>query len=596
MLLEQTIKVSNVREGGFITNLRRAFGYVRPYAKEAILAMILLVLVVSVDLIIPRLVQVVIDEGVTKQNQEVIIRTSLLMVGISVISALFMIGNTIFTVRASRGFEADLREAIFKKVQTFSFGNLDDFTTGQLLTRMTSDLNQVRHIITMTFRMYLRMPLTFIGSISIMVATNPKLSLVMAVLLPIVLVLVTALIKIVDPLYTRVQEKLDQLNQVLQENLIGIRVVKAFVRRQHENKRFETRNEELYGTAVKATRVINIFNPLVTVLLNLGIVAVIYYGGLQVSMGIASVGQILAFLNYINQVFTPVLTLSSQAGLISAGEASARRIFRVLDIVPEVGNKSDALVLDEMKGRVVFEDVSFAYDEDGGAPVLRNISFTAEPGQTVAVLGATGSGKSTLINLIPRFYDATNGRVTIDGVDVRDIRMESLRRNIGINLQESILFSGTIRENIKYGRPNATDEEVVAAAKAAQAHDFVTKFPDEYDTMVGQRGVNLSGGQKQRIAIARALLVKPPILILDDSTSSVDVSTEAKIEKALDERVKGSTRFVVAQRISTVLTADKILVLENGRIAAEGNHQQLMETSPIYREIYDSQLGGGVDQ
>ena len=590
------IEVSNTRERGFITNLRRAFGYVRPYAKEAILAMILLVLVVTVDLTIPRLVQVIIDEGVAKQNQEVIIRTSLLMVGISVISALFMIGNTIFTVRVSRGFEADLREAIFKKVQTFSFGNLDDFTTGQLLTRMTSDLNQIRQIITMTFRMYLRMPLTFIGSIGIMVVTNPQLSLVMAVLLPIVLVLVTTLIRIVEPLYTKIQEKLDQLNQVLQENLMGIRVVKAFVRRQYENRRFETRNEELYGIAVKTTRAINIFNPMVTVLLNLGIVAVIYYGGIQVSTGIASVGQIIAFLSYINQVITPVLTLSSQTGLISAGGASARRVFRVLDTVPEVENKSDALVLDGMKGQVAFEDVSFTYNEDGGAPVLSHISFIAEPGQNVAVLGATGSGKSTLINLIPRFYDATSGRVTIGGVDVRDIKMESLRANIGINLQESILFSGTIKDNIKYGRPNATDEKVVEAAKAAQAHDFITKFPEGYNTMVGQRGVNLSGGQKQRIAIARAFLVKPQILILDDSTSSVDVATEAKIEKALDDLMKGSTRFVVAQRISTVLIADKILVLENGRLVAEGNHKQLMETSPIYREIYDSQLGGGVDQ
>jgi len=594
--LQQTIEVVDTRGRGFMINLRRAFGYVRPYAKEAALAMILLILVVSVDLIIPRLVQVVIDEGVAKQNQEVIIRTSLLMVGISVTSALFMIGNTVFTVRASRGFEADLREAIFEKIQTFSFGNLDDFTTGQLLTRMTSDLSQIRHVVTMTFRMYLRMPLTFIGSIGIMVTTNPQLSLVMAVLLPIVFILVATLVKIVEPLYTKVQEKLDNLNQVLQENLIGIRVVKAFVRGDYENRRFEKRNEELYEIAVKTTRMISIFNPMVTVLLNLGIAAVIYYGGIQVSAGIASVGQIMAFLNYINQAFTPVLTLSSQAGMISAAEASARRVFSVLDTVPEVEDKSGTPSLGESKGRVAFEDVSFSYSKDGGAPVLSHISFTAEPGQTIAILGATGSGKSTLVNLIPRFYDVTSGRVTIDGVDVRDINLQSLRRSIAINLQESILFSGTIKDNIKYGRPSATDDEVVEVAKAAQAHDFITKFPDGYETVVGQRGVNLSGGQKQRIAIARALLVKPRILILDDSTSSVDVATEARIEKALDSLMKGSTRFVVAQRISTVLAADKILVLENGRLVAEGNHQQLMETSSIYREIYDSQLGGGIDQ
>ncbi len=594
--MQQTIEVVDTRGRGFMINLRRAFGYVRPYAKEAALAMILLILVVSVDLIIPRLVQVVIDEGVAKQNQEVIIRTSLLMVGISVTSALFMIGNTVFTVRASRGFEADLREAIFEKIQTFSFGNLDDFTTGQLLTRMTSDLSQIRHVVTMTFRMYLRMPLTFIGSIGIMVTTNPQLSLVMAVLLPIVFILVATLVKIVEPLYTKVQEKLDNLNQVLQENLIGIRVVKAFVRGDYENRRFEKRNEELYEIAVKTTRMISIFNPMVTVLLNLGIAAVIYYGGIQVSAGIASVGQIMAFLNYINQAFTPVLTLSSQAGMISAAEASARRVFSVLDTVPEVEDKSGTPSLGESKGRVAFEDVSFSYSKDGGAPVLSHISFTAEPGQTIAILGATGSGKSTLVNLIPRFYDVTSGRVTIDGVDVRDINLQSLRRSIAINLQESILFSGTIKDNIKYGRPSATDDEVVEVAKAAQAHDFITKFPDGYETVVGQRGVNLSGGQKQRIAIARALLVKPRILILDDSTSSVDVATEARIEKALDSLMKGSTRFVVAQRISTVLAADKILVLENGRLVAEGNHQQLMETSSIYREIYDSQLGGGIDQ
>jgi len=579
-----------------MSSLRRAFGYFRPYAKEAAIAMILLALVVTVDLFIPRLVQVIIDEGVTKQSQDVIIRTSLLMIGASIISALFMIGNTIFAVKASRGFEADLREAIFNKIQTFSFGNLDDFTTGQLMTRMMSDLQQVRHIITMSIRMFLRMPLYFIGSISIMVATNPRLSLVMAVILPIIVVLVTFFIRYVEPMYTRIQEKLDHLNQVLQENLIGIRVVKAFVRENHENKRFEMRNEELYGTSVRATRVVNVFSPVVMVLLNLGIVAIIHYGGIQVSIGGASTGQIIAFMNYFSLAILPVLMLSVQAGLVSAAEASARRIFRVLDTIPEIRDRPEAITLEAVKGKVTFEDVSFAYSQHGGDPVLNHVSFTAEPGQTVAVLGATGSGKSTLINLIPRFYDVTSGRVTIDHVDVRDIRMESLRGNIGISLQESMLFSGTIKDNIKYGRRDASDQDVVEAAKAAQAHDFVTKFPEGYDTIVGQRGANLSGGQKQRITIARALLMKPKILILDDSTSSVDVATEAKIEKAIEELMKGCTRFVVAQRISTVLTADKILVLENGRIVGEGNHWQLVDTCPIYREIYDSQLGGGIDR
>jgi len=308
------------------------------------------------------------------------------------------------------------------------------------------------------------------------------------------------------------------------------------------------------------------------------------------------VGQIMAFINYLSSAMFSVIALGAMAGQISAAEASAKRINQVLDEVPEVMEKPDAMTLDNVTGRVVFDDVSFTYGNDGGAPVLTNINFVAEPGTTLAILGATGSGKSSLVNLIPRFYDATGGRVTIDGLDVRGVSLESLRSQVGISLQESILFSGTVRDNIRYGRPDASEEEVVEAAKAAQAHEFITGFPDGYDTVVGQRGVNLSGGQKQRIAIARAILMKPKVLILDDSTSSVDVETEAKIEEELRRLMKDSTNFVIAQRISTVLKADKILVLENGSVAAEGDHATLMETSPIYRDIYESQLGGGVAQ
>ena len=577
-----------------MSELKRAFGYLRPYTKEAVLAVVFLSLVVATELVIPRLVQVIIDEGVGKRDMPVIVRTSLLMIGASILSALFMVANTIFAIKASRGFEADLREATYRKIQTFSFGNLDDFTTGQLLTRLTSDLNQVRLIITMSLRMFIRMPLTFIGSITLMYAMNPQLSLIMVVLLPVTLVLVTVFVRVTQPLFTRVQERLDYLNQVMQENLTGIRVVKAFVRRDYEGQRFEKANEELYGTSLKVNRLLSVFMPLTTGLLNLGTVAVLYFGGLQVFNGVASVGQIIAFINYLSRTMFSVIILSSMAGQLSAAEASATRINQVLDEVPEVHEMPEAVELEDLRGQVVFEDVSFTYGNDGGAPVLSGISLKAEPGETVAILGATGSGKSTLVNLIPRFYDVTGGRVTIGGVDVRDADIKKLRSNVGISLQESILFSGTIRENIRYGRPDATDEEVVTVAKAAQAHDFIMEFPEGYDTMVGQRGVNLSGGQKQRISIARALLVNPRILILDDSTSAVDVETEIKIEETLKSIMKDKVSFVIAQRISTVLKADKILVLENGKIATEGNHSQLMETSPIYREIYDSQLGGGV--
>lgn len=576
-----------------MNDLRRIISYLKPYTREAILATFLLALVVVTDLSIPRLVQVIIDNGVANKDMDVILRTSLIMIGASILSALFMVGNTIFAVKASRGFEADLREDIFKKIQTFSFGNLDDFTTGQLLTRLTSDLNQIRLIITMGLRMFTRAPLMFIGSLGLMYITNARLANIMLLLLPITFVLVTIFIRIVQPLFTAVQEKLEFLNQVLQENLVGIRVVKAFVRRDYENSRFDEANKELFSKSVRIHRLLSIFFPIILALLNLSTVAIIFYGGVQVIQGIATVGQILAFVNYLFSTMFPVLMLSMMAGQVSAASASASRIMQVLDSEPEVQSKHGSIVLNEVEGRVEFNEVYFSYNKDGGDPVLYDISFSVEPGETVAIIGATGSGKSSLIHLIPRFYDATSGTITIDGIKVEDIETSSLRRNIGISLQETVLFSGSIRDNIKYGKPDAGDEEVIQAAKAAQAHNFIKSFPDGYDAIVGQRGVNLSGGQKQRIAIARALLVRPRILILDDSTSSVDVETEIKIEEALEDLLKDSTSFVIAQRISTVLNADKIIVLDNGRMAAQGNHSELMDTSPIYREIYDSQLGDG---
>lgn len=577
-----------------MSSLKRSFQYLKPYSKEAAGAVILLALVVAANLSIPRLVQVIIDEGVAAQDLDVIIRTSLLMIAASILSALFMTGNTILAIKASRGFEADFRDAIFTKIQAYSFGNLDDFTTGQLLTRLTSDLNQVRLIITMSLRMFTRMPLTFVLSIALMWVTNRRLSIIMAVLLPITLVLVYFFIQVSQPLFRKVQERMDYLNQVLQENLTGIRVVKAFVRREYEISRFGAANDELYTASVKINRNLGIFMPFITLLLNLGTVAVIYYGGIQVSVGTSSVGEIMAFINYLSSAMFSVIVLSSMAGQISAAEASAKRIFQAIDEEPKIKEKPEAARLDSVDGRLVFEGVSFSYGLDGGLPVLSNVNFVAEPGETVAILGATGSGKSTLVHLIPRFYDVTGGRVTIDGVDVRDLALETLRKAVGISLQETILFSGTIRDNIRYGRPDATDEEVIAAAKAAQAHEFITGFRDGYDTIVGQRGVNLSGGQKQRIAIARVLLVKPKIMILDDSTSAVDVETEIRIEEALESVMGDSTNIVIAQRISTVLNADKILVLDKGSIADMGSHSELLESSAIYREIYDSQLGGGV--
>ena len=576
-----------------MSDLGKISKYAKPYKREIILSIVLLGLVVVAELSIPRLIQVIIDDGVAKNDMNTILYTSLLMIGASIMSAIFMVGNTIYAVRAARNIEADIREALFKKIQTFSFGNLDDFNTGQLLTRLTSDLAQVQMFFVMMLRMFTRAPLAFIGSISIMILTNFELSKIMFVLIPLTLILVTLFIGKVQPFFTKVQERLEYLNQVMQENLTGIRVVKAFVRRDFENKRFEKANDQLYQTQLTFTQLLSVFFPLILVIMNMGTVAIIYYGGLQVFAGTTSVGTIMAFINYVFSTMFPVMMLAMMAGQISSANASSKRILQVLDSEPEVQNKKDAVKLTDIKGKVVFKDVEFSYRDDGGDPVLTDINFTAEPGENVAILGSTGSGKSSLINLIPRFYDVTKGQVTVDGYDVKDIDMESLRSHIGISLQDVILFSGTIKENIRYGRPDATDEDVIRVAKAAQAHDFITEFPNGYDTIVGERGTNLSGGQKQRIAIARALLIKPEILILDDSTSAVDIETEIEIEKELAELLANTTSFVIAQRISTVLNADKILVLDNGKIVAEGKHSQLMESSPIYREIYDSQLGDG---
>jgi ATP-binding cassette subfamily B protein len=413
--------------------------------------------------------------------------------------------------------------------------------------------------------------------------------------MPIELAAVIWIVNKATPLFTIVQEKLDALNQVMQENLAGVRVVKAFVRARHENARFGTANTNLTDQSVRAMRTVAIMPAFMMLTMNLGIVAVLWFGGMRVTAGEMQMGQIIAFINYLMTTLFSLMMVSQLVIQLARAEASAKRIQEVLESQPKVQNQPGALTDFKSQGRIAFENVTFNYNGADGDPVLKGVSFVAEPGQTVALLGTTGAGKSSLVHLIPRFYDVTSGCVSIDGRDVRDFDLATLRREIGIALQETVLFSDSIRDNIRYGRPEAPDEEVTAAAQAAQAHEFILSMPEGYDTILGQRGVNLSGGQKQRIAIARALLLKPSILILDDSTSAVDVETETKIQTALETIMKDRTSFVIAQRISTVLNADKILVLDDGQIAAEGTHRELLANSPIYREIYDSQLGNGVN-
>jgi ATP-binding cassette subfamily B protein len=567
--------------------------FVRPYWRSVVLALILLIGVVVADLLIPRLTQRVIDQGITERDMGAIVRTSLLMLGAAVMSALFAVANTVLATRAGLNTGADLRSAIARKVQTYSFGNLDDFQTGQLIVRSTSDVSRVEMVVQMGMRILARAPLWALGSMTMLVLTSPRLALLMVGLLPVIGAFMWFFMTRARPLFLTVQEKLDRLNQVLQENLAGVRVVKAFVRSPYEIDRFERANRDLLELSLRVMRMLSIVIPTMFFLVNLSVVGVVWYGGVATLEGNFTVGQLVAAVNYMLYALFPVMMLGMMVMPISSASASAGRIWEVLDSEAEVKRPAEAAPLERVEGRVVFEDVCFSYDGNCGEPVLEGVDLVAEPGQTVALLGATGSGKSTLVHLIPRFYDVDRGQVTLDGVDVRQMPLHQLRTHVGVALQEPVLFSGTIRDNIRYGRPDASEDDVIAAAKAAQAHDFITSFPDGYDTQLGQRGVNLSGGQKQRIAIARALLVKPEVLILDASTSNVDVQTEIKIESALEKLMADATTFVIAQRISSVLTADKIIVLDRGKVAAEGTHDELMASSEIYQEIYRSQLGDG---
>ena len=580
-----------------MTSLKRMFRFVAPYRWQSIIALTLLLGMVGADLLIPRLTQRIIDRGIANGDIRTIATTALVMIGVALISALFSIGNTLLAVRVSQGFAADVRSAIVRKVQTFSFGNLDRLRTGKLLVRTTSDVNMVQSIITMSLRLLTRAPAWIVGSIVMLILTSPQLAVMMACLLPIIAVLILLFMRKAQPLFLAVQRRLDRLNTVLQENLAGVRLVKAFVRVSHEEARFDDANTELMAKNIRVMELLAILIPTMLLIVNLGIVGAVWFGGTSAIHGQMTLGELVASINYLTFALFPIIMLAGMIGPLAAADASAGRILEVLDSTAEVQEKKTARPLENVAGRVLFENVSFSYAQDGRDPVLKGINLIAEPGETVAILGATGAGKSSLIHLIPRFYDVTEGRVSIDGFDVRDIRLHSLRAQIGVALQEAVLFGGTIRDNICYGHPQADEEEVITAAKAAQAHAFISALPAGYDTQVGQRGVTLSGGEKQRIAIARALLVRPKILILDDSTSAVDVETEAKLQDALDSLIAQSegdtTRFIVAQRISTVLLADKIVVLDRGKVAAIGTHTELLATCPIYQEIYRSQLGDG---
>jgi ATP-binding cassette subfamily B protein len=599
----------------------------------AVLGLATTILPVLMELVTPRMVQFIIDQGIRAGDMVAVWQGSGVMLLAAVGGAATTIGQGIARAQISQGIAFDLRNDLFRHIQRFSFANLDRMQTGQLMTRVSSDVDVARMFLSAGLALLLRTALMVIGSLAMMLIIDWRLSLVMIAMLVLSGTIIFWLLRVVGPLFTLVQQKLGKLNTLVQENLAGVHVVKAFVREKHEIELFEVQNQEYMAQNIQVGRYLALVMPILLVLTNVGATLAIWRGGIDVIGGRLTIGELVAFSNYMLIGMSPLLLLSNILSMVSRAEASAKRIVEVQDTEPAIQAPASPVGEREPAGEITFENVSFHYsgrrvgvaagasvngDEDAltqistsfessangqrtqlsgngrrrpiGEEVLDGIDLRAAPGQKVALMGATGAGKSTLVNLIPRFYDAVNGEIRLDGVDVRDWEPTQLRKHIGVVLQQTTLFAGTVRENISYGRPEASMEEVISAAEAAQAHSFIMRMPSGYESMVEARGANFSGGQKQRIAIARALLTKPAVLILDDSTSSVDLDTELRLQEALKEKLDGTTTFLVAQRISSVVDADMILVLDNGKIAAQGTHEELLASSEIYQEIYYSQF------
>ncbi|MFC1465450.1 MAG: ABC transporter ATP-binding protein [Candidatus Brachytrichaceae bacterium NZ_4S206] len=618
--------------------IRRSLAYLQRYRVQAALPYLFLIIATLAQLAVPKLVSNIIDAVTTgarahflldavaqlpqsiaaqalprllaaanlpadwslqqltdRLNADVVnapgmlVSAGLAIVLFAAVRGVFAFLQAFWAEKNSQAVAYDIRNDLYAKIQQLSFAYHDQNQTGQLMIRATDDVEKVRLFIGQGLMQLVGALILIVGTLIILFATNAQLALITLPILPIALILFMVFGAVSGPLFAKVQMRLSELNTILQENIAGIKVVKAFARERSEEEKFERAATALVNQQLKVSRLFTFLFPVIFMVANLGQAAVTYFGGVQIVNGALTLGQWQQFSLYLVYLFLPIAQLGIIITQVGQAGASATRIFEILDAESDVTDKPDAIALPPIQGRIEFDHVTFRY-AGSDVPALQDVSFVAEPGQTVALLGATGSGKTSIINLIPRFYDPNAGSVKIDGYDIRDVTLDSLRSQIGIVLQETTLFSGTIRDNIAFGKPDATMDEVIAAAQAAAAHDFIMAFPQGYDTPVGERGMTLSGGQKQRIAIARALLLDPRILILDDSTSSVDLATEVRIRRALDRLMKGRTSIVIAQRISTVMNADQILVLDKGRIVARGKHDELLEESPIYAEIYRSQL------
>lgn len=569
--------------------------YIKPYTLFFILGPLLMLTEVAGEIVLPKIMGTMIDNGIGDAAAGLgigyIISRAAMMIGFICIMIMGGIGGHYFSIKAAVSFSTDLRQGVFEKVQRFSFKNIDNFSTGSLVTRLTNDITQIQNMVRMLLIMAMRSPGMLIGGIIMACSINARLALVLAIVIPVLAIVIATLLRIAFPRFGIMQKKLDNLNSGIQENITNVRVIKSFVRQQFETEKFASANEDLMNSTLRAMKIVVTTMPVMTLAMNITTLVVVWTGGNFVVGSSMGVGELTAFTTYITQILMSLMMVSMLFLQLSRAMASFSRIGEVLetdvDLTDEMSSQKDKKVTE---GRVEFKNVSFKYYEKREENVLENISFTAEPGEIVGIIGTTGSGKSSLVQLIPRLYDVSKGEVLVDGINVKEYSLKHLRDGVGMVLQKNVLFSGSIEDNLRWGDENASIEEIRAAAEAAQADGFVTSFSDGYDMELGQGGVNVSGGQKQRLCIARALLKKPKILILDDSTSAVDTATEAKIRQSFATSLKDSTKIIIAQRISSVIDADKIVVLEDGKIAGIGNHSELMKNCEEYRDIYYSQM------
>src|SRR3990170_4380606 len=565
----------------------RVISYLRRYWLLELLVILCLLGVTALNIMVPYLIRIIIDDVLVRMEYQLLLFLTLSILGIAALRGALAFAQRYTMEYVAQKAVYDVRNQIYEALQRQSFTFYDKMPTGQLMSRVTSDVDLLRGFLAWGFPQFISILATFIGVFTIAASMSWKLTLLALSPIPIVFLITYRFAKRVRPVFTEGQERLGAINEVLQENITSVKVVRAFAKEDLEERKFMDKSKNYFNTNLRAAKLRALHIPPMEFMAGLGTVFILLYGGTQVMSGEITIGTLVAFNSYLLLLLMPMRFLGFITSFLQRAIAGAKRTFEIMDAVPEVKDMPNAVELPPTKGQVRFENVSFSYGQE---PVLRNVAFEAKPGETIALLGTTGSGKSSVISLIPRFYDINEGKLTIDDFDVRDLKIESLRKHIGIVHQETFLFSATIRENIAYSRPGANMEEIIDAAKSAEAHDFITSFPQGYNTVVGERGSTLSGGQRQRIAIARALLKDPKILILDDSTSSVDIETEYQIQKALQALLKDRTTFVITQRLSTIKNAHKIIVLDQGRIVETGTHDKLMEKNGMYRRIYETQL------